>query len=161
MQTVFDDAQSSNSFVGLHEEAKLEGSAGYTEEAQLHRQCSVKVAVLEPHDHQVPINTVDFSAVYLHSKPTGVVQPSNQTLRRTPTPFRCQGLSGQRIHVMHMDALWQQTECVWTLSWLAHHVPTMITSRQTPSVPTQHPCANHDDVQTNSVRSSRASMCQP
>ena len=31
------------------------------------------------------------------------------------------------------------------------HVPTMITSRHTPSVTTEHPCANHDNVLTNNT----------
>ena len=37
------------------------------------------------------------------------------------------------------------------------HVPTMITFPQTPSGPTEHPCANHDNVPTNSVRAHTAS----
>ena len=41
------------------------------------------------------------------------------------------------------------------------HVPTMLTSRQTPSGLREHPCANHVYVLADSIRPHRASMCQP
>ena len=38
-------------------------------------------------------------------------------------------------------------------------MPTMLTSTQTPSVATEHSCANHVNVHTGSVRSQRAPIC--
>ena len=51
--------------------------------------------------------------------------------------------------------------CDVSRSSLWHPVATMLTSTQTLSAPTEHPCGNHVNVHEDSAHSHKASMWQP